>query len=49
MIFECSLCVLSVTQQGEQVGERAPGRRPLGRINTLFGVIEKRVLSRNLD
>jgi len=31
---------------GEQVGVRAPGRRPLGRISTLFAVISKRVLSK---
>jgi len=31
------------------VGARALGRRPWGRISTLFAVISKRVLSRNLD
>jgi len=31
------------------VGARALGRRPWGRISTLFVVIEKRVLSKNFD
>jgi len=32
-----------------QVATRAQGRRPWGRISTLFAVILKRVFSRNLD
>jgi len=31
------------------VGARALGRKPWGRISTHFAVIQKRVLSRNLD
>jgi len=35
--------------KGGQVGARALGRRPWGLISTLFAIILKRILSRNLD
>jgi len=35
--------------KGGQVGARAQGRRPWERTSTLFAVILKRILSRNLD
>jgi len=43
-----------VTAQGlgvarGKVGARAPGRRPWGCISTLFTVIEKCILSKNID
>jgi len=32
-----------------QVGTRAPGRKPWGRINTLFQSFKNMLLNRNLD
>jgi len=44
------LCPWAVAKQGGSGGDTLPQcRRPWGRISTLFAVIKKRLLSRNLD
>jgi len=40
--------IVTVAEQGEKVGARAPGRRSWERINTLYSAIKKAFLSRNV-